>query len=450
MRRAVTLAPRRAVLVGGRLAAFLTLVHVAVDSLASIPSALLPTIQARFELTATHLALLVATLSVCSSVTQPLLGALSDRFGRRRVAALGCILTSVFLSLIGVVPSVAVLVFIVAIGGFGSAAFHPAGISIARDAHPRRQGLAVSLFSAGGTVGIALGPILALSGVATFGLDVTPWLMLPGVALGVLLYLLVPDPAPVAQAGRSASLPLHMLIGPVGVLCLAGILNSVAVVTFSSAMPLWLVAQGVARDAPLIGWTLAAFSLSAALGGIVAGWLMPRVDRAQLAGGTMLLAMAPLLAIFWVAPGTPVFFAAVILAGGLVQASVPLLVISAQDLAPDAVATASGMLMGFTTGMAGVLYIGIGRLQEVIGLASAMRLSFLALIPGALLAFVVLSRQRAGLGRPRVTEPGVCSCTVCACTACPYRDVGADAKHAHELLEGAPHPGGKIVLRVVD
>ncbi len=57
-------------------------------------------------------------------------------------------------------------------------------------------------------------------------------------------------------------------------------------------------------------------------------------------------------------------------------------------------ATASGMLMGFTWGTAGVLYIGIGRLQESIGLTGAMSLSYLMMIPGAALAFYVLKKYR--------------------------------------------------------
>ena len=50
--------------------------------------------------------------------------------------------------------------------------------------------------------------------------------------------------------------------------------------------------------------------------------------------------------------------------------------------------------MGFTTGVAGILYIGIGYLQELIGIEPAMRLAFLALIPAALIAFSVLNRTR--------------------------------------------------------
>ncbi len=47
--------------------------------------------------------------------------------------------------------------------------------------------------------------------------------------------------------------------------------------------------------------------------------------------------------------------------------------------------------------MAGLLYIGIGKLQEVVGLAPAMALSYLGLIPAALLALYVLGRHRGSM-----------------------------------------------------
>lgn len=419
MRIALRSAPQQAIMAGTWLAALLTLTHLAVDAVASMPAALLPSIQARYGLTETGLAMLVAVLSFSSSVTQPLFGALADRLGQRRVGGLGAILTVAVLSLIGVTPSIALLVLLFLIGGVGSAAFHPAGASMTRGAGVKHKGLAMSLFSAGGTVGVALGPILVVSVVAVYGLNATPWLMAPGIVLGLLIWLAGrPQPRAPSSPG-AAKVGLRIVRGPVGLLVLAGLFNSIVVVTFNSALPLWLVSQGISRDSAVIGWTLAAFALAAASGGIIASTLMQRVPRAYLASGTMLLALLPLLAIFVVEPGTPLFFAAVVLAGALVQASFPLLVVSAQDLVPDAVATVSGMLMGFSTGVAGMLYIGIGYLQTTLGVGRAMQLAFLALIPAAAIAFTVLTRARVAIEQsPEKPGTDACSCTVCRCAQC--------------------------------
>lgn len=399
---------RRATLAGGGVAALLTLAHLTGDALNSMLSALLPTLQERFGLSATTLALLVATIWFSSALTQPLFGALSDRVGRRVVGSVGVILNTALLSLVGVVPTVWLLFAVLLVGGFGSAALHPVGISVARMAGGRNKGLAIGLFSAGGMIGFAVGPVVILYVVATFGVGATPWLMLPGLTLGVLMWFLLPDEEhhggenaeddPLAHGHRKI-FDAGLVLGPVGLLALSGVLASLSLVTFHSAVPLWLVAEGgVAADSPLIGWTLGVFSLAAGLGGILSGSLSGRVDRRVLVAGTMLAAVAPLLATFFFDIGTVPFFLAAALAGGLMYASLPHMILAAQDLAPHAMGAASGMLMGFTSGLAGLLYVGIGRLQEIVGLAPAMGLSYLGMVPAAILALYVLSKYRAALG----------------------------------------------------
>jgi FSR family fosmidomycin resistance protein-like MFS transporter len=275
---------------------------------------------------------------------------------------------------------------------------------------------------------VALGPVIVLGLVASLGLSFTPWLMLPAVMLGLLMFVVVPDhTASSSPVSASRFFDVGLLAGPVGLLTLAGILSSVAFVTFTSAIPLWLVqTHNLAYDDTLIGWTLAAFALSAALGGIGAGLLSRYFSQRLLVTGSMLLALLPLLAIFAQEPGTPLFFLMVVLAGGLLHASLPLMIVSAQDLAPQAASTASGMLMGFAGGMAGVLYIGVGRLQELIGLTPAMSLSYLSLIPAAFLAFYVLTKYRATVEQAKRAPVMALSC-LCSpslganISACPHR-----------------------------
>lgn len=408
----------RLALAGGSLAAFLAVGHGVNDVFTSFLPTLLPTLQERFLLTETVLALLVATFSFSTSFPQPLFGALADRLGRRLVGALGIALTAALLSLMAVVPSVPLLFGLLLAGGLGSAALHPAGTSMARAAGGPNKGLAVSLFSAGGMAGYALGPVLLLFVIGTFGLGFTPWLMVPGVLMGVLTYLLMPPQERAPRENRPKLFDAQLFVGPVGLLALSGILKDVAYLTFISAVPLYLVnVRGVPSDAGLLGWTLAVFALAAALGGVVAGALSTRVSRTWLVTGTMLLTPVPLLALFLLEPGTLLFYLSVALAGALLYASSPLMIVTAQDLAPHAVATASGMLIGFTAGVAGLLYIGVGRLQEALGLVPAMGLSYLAMVPAALLALYVLRRHRTTLDETpqRAADVIACACSLCGC-----------------------------------
>ncbi len=384
-------------LTGAPLALLITTAHVANDAFSNVLPAFLPTLQLRFGLGEAALAGLVALIALSANVLQAFAGALTDRWGRRRAAALGLLLSSVLMSFIAVAPTVGVLVLLLAFGGIGSAVFHPGAVAMMRGVGGRIT-FNVGLFAAGGAVGTAIMPVVALAILRGYGAEYVPLLALVGVALAAALFLLSPVQARPRGAERPKVFDAALFRGPVGVLAFAGILRATAFVSFSSAMPLYLAnVRGFAADAPIIGSTLAAYSFAAAAAGLLAGALEGRVGRVRLIVLSMLLAVPVLMATLAVAPGTAVFFVLVALAGMLTNASVPLLVVSAQDMAPNNVGSASGMLMGFTWGMAGVAYLGFGALQQAIGITPALLASFLFLIPAAALAARVLLRHRARL-----------------------------------------------------
>jgi len=404
-------------------------VHTVSDAVTNMLSALLPTLQSRFGLTGTTLAMLVATLSLSALVTQPLFGALADRVGHRRIAALGVIFNAILFSLIGIVPNIYVLFGLILIGGLGSAALHPAIASMARIAGGKKPELAVGLFSAGGTLGIAIGPIIIMILLANLGLTFTPWLMIPGILFGLLLLVLAPEDVQPALTKSSQILDFHLLTGPVGLLAVTGILGNVAYVTFTSAIPLWLVHQhNLPGNSTLIGWTLSAFSLSAAVGGIAGGMISNRLGAKRLIVGSLLFALLPLYSIFFLVPGSMSYFIAVMLAGALVNAGMPMLIVSAQDLSPKSAATASGMLMGFSAGVAGLVYVGVGWLQEFIGLAPAMGISYLALLAAAALATKAIKTYRAE------TQTPVDNIT-CLCSPCIDQNIAAYPQRQSTIVE---------------
>ncbi len=379
---------------GVSLTTLLFCAHFFNDFFSGTLAALLPTLQVRFDASEVLLAGFVAMLSFSSSMLQPLFGAVADRFGRRVVAAFGVITTSAILSLMGVVPSPLLLLPLLLVGGLGSAAFHPAGSSLARSAVTRNRGLAMAVFSAGGTVGMAVGPLVIGWFLINDWLRFTPWLMVPGIVFGLLIYLLVPvqprDPA----TQRSKLFDLELFKGPVGQLCAAGVLRSISWTAIINGAPLWLVnARDLTPTNPTVFLTITTFTISGALGGILAGMVEGRFSRPTLVTGTMLLAVVPLGLMLLSTPGSLPYYLCVALSGMLVNGGLPIMVVAAQDMAPHAIATASGMMMGLTWGTAGVLYLAVGALQGAVGLDAAMALSALPLIPGAIVAYVVMRRH---------------------------------------------------------
>jgi FSR family fosmidomycin resistance protein-like MFS transporter len=382
------------VLHGTALAVFLALVHTVNDAITAILGAMLPTLQARFDLGPAVLALIVATYSIASSVTQPAFGALAEDRGLRMVGAIGVLFAALFLSLLGVAPVLVAVFALLIVGGMGSAALHPVGTAIAGGPSVPNRALGVGFFTAGGMIGFALGPVLILYVISAFGVDVTPWLMVPGILLAVLVYLLLPDWEPHGRRPLWALLELRLLRGPIGALTVASSLTSVAFVTFTGSIPLWLVREHrLPTDDALIGWTLAAFSLAAGAGSLLGGFLAPRLGRRVVLAGSMLAAAVPLVAVLYLEPGTVPFFIAAAAGGALLYTSSPVTVVVAQDLAPRAPAAAAGMVLGVAVAVAGAFYVALGWLQELIGLTAGMTLGFALVAPAAFIALIVLLRR---------------------------------------------------------
>ena len=106
-------------LAGMGVVVFLALTHLVSDAVAGMFSALLPTLQSKFDLREGTLAMLVALMVLSSSLTQPFFGTLADRLGRRKVGAAGVVLNAALLSLVGVVPTLVLLVATMILGGLG-------------------------------------------------------------------------------------------------------------------------------------------------------------------------------------------------------------------------------------------------------------------------------------------------------------------------------------------
>jgi FSR family fosmidomycin resistance protein-like MFS transporter len=151
-------------------------------------------------------------------------------------------------------------------------------------------------------------------------------------------------------------------------LAVAGMFSALAFVTFTGSIPIWLVQENAySADAPIIGWTLSAFAFAGRVGSILGGFLAPRLGPVLTIAGALLLTLGPLLAVVASEPGTILYFGAIALAGTLIFVPIPGLIIIAQEFVPGAPATASGMVLGLGSALAGIGYIVLGRVQEAVG-----------------------------------------------------------------------------------
>ncbi len=359
----------------------LSAVHALNDGYGSFLAALMPLLIDKFGLSLALAGLLSSIRSSTASFTQPLAGLLADRTGPRWLVLLGPAVTCSAMSFLGILPNYSAVAVMVGLAGLGTAVFHPAAASLAGSFRSERRGVALSIFSAGGTIGVAVGPAVIAALVGRFGLGST--LLLLPVAWAVLLFFLwrLPRWHEVARQ-ETARLRSHPNVAEIAKLWGVSALRTLVGTSYSSFMSVLWVRRGFSVS--LGGLALALFALAGAAGGLIGGRLSDRLGRRPVIVGTLLMAM-PFLYLFLITKGwlSALFMG---LGGMLLMASNPVAVAFAQELAPEHRGTVSGLVMGFAWGVGGLLITLVGYLGDLLGLETALALLTTALLPAAAVA----------------------------------------------------------------
>jgi MFS transporter, FSR family, fosmidomycin resistance protein len=97
------------------------------------------------------------------------------------------------------------LAVILVLGGLGGAAFHPPAAALAHRLGGNRRGLAMSVYISGGTLGFSLGPLMFAPFAQHLGLEWTPLLALPGLAVIAMFISKVPPYPPRTRRPRACA-----------------------------------------------------------------------------------------------------------------------------------------------------------------------------------------------------------------------------------------------------
>ena len=388
----------------------LTLGHFSVDMLAgTMPIVVGLYLKDTLHLDLSQIGLLLGAYKLTSSLTQPIFGYLSDRYGGRWFAVGGLLWLSILQGLVGFMPTFGTATFVSALAGLGSAAFHPQGASGANIAAGERKTAGVAMFMLGGNSGFAVGPILAAAVMSWYGVRGTALLALIGLLIVPLLYFLTGQ----AQAAPSADkkpanwkIELNPLFSTTAIVALIAVmsLRAWSQESFSSFLPQFFVE--LAHFSKTEASMLASLMLLALAGGTVtSGILSDRVGGARVMLVSMLVS-APLMAAMFLLGDWRAFYVAPFL-GFVSGAAWPPMLVMAQSLFPKHAGVGSGVALGFVFAMGGLGLQLTGWLAEPrhLGLYTAM-LS-LSIIPLATAALVFLL-PKPGQQQPaivRVSEP---------------------------------------------
>ncbi len=376
----------------------LTLGHFCVDLLAgTMPIVVGLYLKDTLHLDLAHIGLLLGAFKLTSSLTQPLFGYLSDRYGGRWFAVGGVLWMAILQGLVGFMPTFATAAFVAALAGLGSAAFHPQGASGANIAAGAQKTGGVAMFMLGGNLGYAVGPLLAALVMNRFGVQGTWVLALIGIAIVPFLYALTGQAQKQANPGKSANwkIELNPLFTTTAIVALIAVMSLRAWSTesFSGFLPQFFT------EVALFGKTQASalstiMLLAVAAGSIVGGAIADRVGGKRVMLTSMLIS-APLMALVPLLGDWRAFYIAPLL--GFVSGTAwPSMLVMAQSLFPKNAGVGSGVALGFVFAVGGLGLQLTGWLAEPqrLGLFAAMlMLCTVPLISAAMVGLLPASHR---------------------------------------------------------
>src|SRR5690625_4329430 len=176
--------------------------HTTVDFSQGAIAALMPFLVLQGGYSYSAAAGVMLTFSLVSSIIQPVLGIMGDKWRMRWLIPVSVFLSGAGIAAIGLVDSYWAVALLASAAGIGVAAFHPASASRAREVSGGDHVL-MSWYSLGGNFGFALGPAIAAITIGRLSRGAPPLLMIPALTgtIAVLVLNKYGAAAPVKKGG---------------------------------------------------------------------------------------------------------------------------------------------------------------------------------------------------------------------------------------------------------
>ncbi len=342
----------------------LVIAHIANDSYFGFLPPLLPLLVVEMNLSLSMAGLLASMFAFSGAIGQPLFGYFSDRVGKGWLIALGPI-GGAFMTLLIYMPDYTSILFLLFLSGAGSACFHPVASVIAAQISGKRKGLGVSVYVAGGRLGVGIGAGISTFLVTNWGLESIPIGGLLGLAIGIPFFFVAPKiemtSSPLTMNFTETLSSLSGVVRPLLIMWLVNLCRTTVTMLIGTYMPLYVVSAGGSVGAG--GRSITLFLFAAAAGGIYGGHLSDRVGRRLIMIGGLLFGV-PMLGVTFLMP-EPFRTVFLMLSGAILYSPMGVTVTYAQEMAPEHKALVSAFMLGVVWFIGSMIAIGVGALGDV-------------------------------------------------------------------------------------
>lgn len=354
---------------------WLSLAHLVCDVYGGFLNPIMPFIAEKLGFTMALATVLVAITQICSNMLQPVFGFFADNIYKRFFIFWGLILASIFIPLAPSAPNIPLLTLFMILGCLGGSFFHPQSLGFVNIFSGRNCSDNMGLFVSMGSLGFALGPLLAAYITQVAGLDKIFYTSVFGLALASCMFLFVP------KLSTAKNQPEHkeflksfkdiLSNRQMSYLMLIAMMKSL--VTNSSCILLPFLWKSMNYSPFYIGFALFLFVFA----GSVGSFLSPRIEK--LVGSKPIIyfsmwATFPMMVLFSLIYKTmPVASLAVFsFIGFTTMLAQPVVLVWAQRTVPEYKSIAAGFVNGFCWGTVALCLTGLGAVAQHFGIINTV------------------------------------------------------------------------------
>jgi FSR family fosmidomycin resistance protein-like MFS transporter len=372
--------------------------HFITDIYQSFIIGLIPILALKFDLSLFKVGLLTATSVIAKSLFSPIFGYFSDRHGLKYYIIAGPLFTSIFLSLIGILPNYYFILAFLFLGNLSIAAYHPASAAIAGHFGGSKKGLVSSIINFGGNFGNALGVLLIILIVEKLNMNLTPIAMVPGIIMVIVLFKFVPNTSFRNKAENTLNFFSRIKKVNKRKICLLFLIMFtiyslyIMWITLITYMPLYYTGANITLIN--VGTIMLFFGMLGGAGGLLSGFLFDRFKKGSLIIQIGFVLAAPIF--FFIFRTTGLASIILFIAGGFFLISIqPVCIRMTQDLLPGNMSLASSLILGFSPGIAAITMIFLGKAADIIGIVTLINYEIILIIFTVLMLFVFPLAERS-------------------------------------------------------
>jgi len=370
----------------------LSLGHLVTDVYQGSLPAILPFQKENLSLSYTMTGVILMASNITSSLIQPLLGYISDKQEKALLLPIGCLCAGVGFSLLSLPSSYVLILILVVISGFGIASFHPEGYKTAHFFTGEKRVTGMAIFSVGGNFGFALGPILCIYIIKYMGFSSLPVIVIPSlIFMAIIIYYWSDISLPEIRTDEAVRKEVKYenkkgIYTSLSIIIAIVVMRSWIQMGLMTYIPFYYI-NYLKGDSVYAGKLVFTFLLGGVLGTLGGAPLADRWGQKRYLTLSMFLTTLVLPLIF-ITEGDMLFITLGLL-GMICISTFSVTVVMAQQLLPNNLGVASGLMVGFAIGAGGICVTLLGVIADHFGVPIALKSIMVLPFIGFLLSTVL-------------------------------------------------------------